>query len=73
MDEETILLVDLYFRFIHDQPHSLFHKPSLRSSVLAGLVSKPVLYGILGNAARYATPIPGSLRSILFSSQGHDL
>ncbi|KAK0389911.1 hypothetical protein NLU13_3484 [Sarocladium strictum] len=54
VDEETILLVDLYFRFIHDQPHSLFHKPSLRSSVLAGLVSKPVLYGILGNAARFA-------------------
>jgi hypothetical protein len=53
VDDETIYLVDLYFRFIHDQPHSLFHKPSLRSNVVAGLVREPVLFGILGNAARY--------------------
>jgi hypothetical protein len=51
-DEETLYLVDLYFRYIHDQPHSLFHKPTLRQNIIAGSVSQPVLMGMLGNAAR---------------------
>lgn len=57
--EETIHLVDLYFRFIHDQPHSLFHQPSFKASVVAGTASPPVLLSMMGMAARYIrTPWP---------------
>jgi Zn(2)-Cys(6) binuclear cluster domain-containing protein len=51
-DEETIHLVDLYFRFIHDQPHSLFHEPSFKASVMAGTASQPVLLSMIGMSAR---------------------
>jgi hypothetical protein len=51
-DEETIHLVDLYFRFIHDQPHSLFHEPSFKASVMAGTASPPVLLSMMGMSAR---------------------
>lgn len=46
-------LVDLYFRFIHDSPHSLFHEPTFKASVAEGTVSKPVLLAMLGLSARY--------------------
>lgn len=50
---EEMHLVDLYFRFIHDQPHSLFHEPSFKASVVAGTVSQHVLLGMMGLSARY--------------------
>lgn len=53
-DEETLCLVDLYFRYMHDKPHSLFHEPSFKAGVLAGTISKPVLLSMMGLSARYA-------------------
>lgn len=52
-DEEVIYLVDLYFQFIHNQPHSLFHEQTFRSSVIAGAVAPPVLFSMIGMSARY--------------------
>lgn len=51
--EEVIHLVDLYFRFIHNQPHSLFHMSTFKASVVAGTVSQPVLLSMIGMSARY--------------------
>lgn len=51
--DERMYLVDLYFRFIHDSPHSLFHEPTFKASVAEGTVSKPVLLAMLGLSARY--------------------
>ncbi|KAF5003572.1 hypothetical protein FDECE_9886 [Fusarium decemcellulare] len=53
--EETIHLVDLYFQFIHNQPHSLFHEATFKQSVISGTVSQPVLLGMMGMSARFAT------------------
>lgn len=50
--EEIIYLVDLYFEYIHDKPHSLFHEPSLKGSVLDGTVSRTVLLSMIGLSAR---------------------
>ncbi|KAJ4262873.1 hypothetical protein NW762_006486 [Fusarium torreyae] len=52
--KEIMHLVDLYFRFIHDQPHSLFHEPTFKASAAAGIVSQPVLLGMIGMSARFA-------------------
>lgn len=50
--DEVLYLVDLYFRFIHDSPHSLFHEPTFKVSVVEGHVSQPVLLAMLGLSAR---------------------
>lgn len=50
--EEIIYLVDLYFEYIHDKPHSLFHEPSLKGSVVDGTVSRAVLLSMVGLSAR---------------------
>ncbi|CEI41727.1 unnamed protein product [Fusarium venenatum] len=52
--EEEIHLVDLYFRFIHNSPHSLFHEPTFKDTVVQGTVSKPVLLAMMGMSARFA-------------------
>lgn len=46
-------LVDLYFRFIHDKPHTLFHPILLRKRISEGTIGLSVLYGIMALAARY--------------------
>ncbi|KPM41263.1 hypothetical protein AK830_g5279 [Neonectria ditissima] len=53
--EESLHLIDLYFRFIHDQPHSLFHEATFKESFLAGTASQPVLLAMMGMSARFAT------------------
>ncbi|KAJ4205028.1 hypothetical protein NW759_014694 [Fusarium solani] len=68
--EETIHLVDLYFRFIHDQPHSLFHQPSFKASVVAGTASQPVLLSMMGMAARFATQPDIRSRGPVYCAQG---
>lgn len=45
-------LVDLYFRFMHDSPHSLFHEPTFKARVVEGTVSQPVLLAMMGLSAR---------------------
>lgn len=47
-------LVSLYFDYIHDQFHSLFHRPSLEADLANGKVPLVILYAIIGLAARYA-------------------
>ena len=50
--DEVIYLVDLYFDYIHDKPHTLFHEPSFKASVVDGTVSRTVLLCIIGLSAR---------------------
>jgi hypothetical protein len=52
-DGETFYLVDLYFRYYNDKPHSLFHEHTFKASVAAGTVSQPVLLAMMGLSARY--------------------
>lgn len=54
--EEIFQLVDLYFKFIHNQPHTLFHEPSFRSCVINGTASPQVLLSMMGLSARYVPP-----------------
>lgn len=51
-DEEVFELVDLYFKFMHDKPHTLFHEPSFKSSVVSGTASRLVLLSMMGLSAR---------------------
>jgi hypothetical protein len=51
-NEEILQLVDLYFTFMHDKPHTLFHEPSFRSSISDGTVSRQVLLSMMGLSAR---------------------
>jgi hypothetical protein len=50
--EEIIHLVNLYFDYIHDKPHTLFHEPSLKASVVDGTVSRTVLLSLIALSAR---------------------
>ncbi|PVH88083.1 hypothetical protein DL98DRAFT_404711 [Cadophora sp. DSE1049] len=53
--EVTTELIDLYISYIHDKPHTLFHEPSLRESAEHGTLSRAVLFGIFGLAARFSS------------------
>ncbi|KAH8204113.1 hypothetical protein TruAng_001665 [Truncatella angustata] len=53
-EEEVLHLVDLYFKYMHDKPHTLFHEPTFKASVAAGTVSQPVLLSMIGLSARFA-------------------
>ncbi|KAF7546536.1 hypothetical protein G7Z17_g8373 [Cylindrodendrum hubeiense] len=68
--EESIYLVDLYFKFIHDQPHSLFHEPTFKASVVAGTVSQPVLLSMMGMSARFATQPDIRSRGPMYCAKG---
>jgi len=50
--EDIIHLVDLYFDYIHDKPHSLFHEPSFKASITDGTVSRTVLLSIIAITSR---------------------
>lgn len=52
LETESQHLVDLYFRYMHDKPHSLFHEPSFKLSVVNKAVSRPVLLSMMGLSAR---------------------
>ncbi|CAK7234900.1 hypothetical protein SBRCBS47491_009105 [Sporothrix bragantina] len=56
-NEHLPSLVDYYFRFINDKPHSLFHEPSFRASIAAGTASQTVLRCMMAMCARFS-PIP---------------
>ena len=45
-------LVDLYFRFIHDTFHSLFHYPTMMEDVSQGTVPPVILYAMISLSAR---------------------
>lgn len=47
-------LVELYFDFVHDKFHSLFHRPSLIEDIRRRQVPENLIYGIFALSARYA-------------------
>ena len=50
-------LVDKYLLFIHDRPHSLFHQPTLETSVRRKSISKALLYSICGMGSRFSNVV----------------
>ncbi|KAK6211301.1 c6 transcription factor [Colletotrichum tabaci] len=48
-------LLRLYFDYIHDQFHSLFHRPSFVEDALDDRVPHGILYGICALSARFST------------------
>lgn len=48
-------LTDLYFRYIHDAFHSLFHPPTLKEAVVRGTVPRVILFAVMSLAARSKT------------------
>lgn len=49
-----IELVELYFDYVHDKFHSLFHRPSLIDDIRRGATPEILIHGILALSARYA-------------------
>jgi hypothetical protein len=49
-------LAGLYFDYIHDQFHSLFHRPSFLQDVAEDCVPAIVLLAMFALSARYAQP-----------------
>ena len=45
-------LVQLYFDYIHDKFHSLFHRPSMMEDVILRQAPPILLYGMLALSAR---------------------
>jgi hypothetical protein len=48
-------LVGLYFDYIHDQFHSMYHKPSFVHDVMNDSVPKVVLFAVFALSARFST------------------
>ncbi|KAH7411361.1 fungal-specific transcription factor [Cadophora sp. MPI-SDFR-AT-0126] len=48
-------IVELYFDLIHDQFHTLFHRPSFTESVAKGTAPPVILYAMLALSARFST------------------
>lgn len=44
-------LCKLYIKHIHDDPHALFHEPTLRRDVASGTIPDATLYCIIGLSA----------------------
>ncbi|KAK5046592.1 hypothetical protein LTR84_007353 [Exophiala bonariae] len=49
-----IELVGLYFRYIHDTFHSLFHQPTVMQEVADGTIPKVHLFAMISLAARFS-------------------
>lgn len=49
-------LVELYFKYIHDQLHSLFHRPSFMLDLHEGTAPLVLVYGMMAMSARYVCP-----------------
>lgn len=53
---DTIIeLVEHYIDKLHDRPHSLFHLPTLRESVLKRTIKKALLLAICSLGSRFST------------------
>lgn len=48
-------LVNLYFDYVHDQFHSLFHRPTFFEDIAQQAVPEGLLYGMVGLGARFST------------------
>lgn len=51
--EICIELVELYFDLIHDQFHSLFHRPSFLESVHDRTAPRIILFAMMAFSARF--------------------
>lgn len=51
--ELCLELVELYFDLIHDQFHSLFHRPSFMEQVKKGTAPRILLFAIMALSARF--------------------
>ncbi|RDW57482.1 hypothetical protein BP6252_13742 [Coleophoma cylindrospora] len=55
LPEDTVIeLVEHYISKIHDRPHSLFHLPTLRTSVRKGALNKALLLAICAMGSRFS-------------------
>ena len=46
---------ELYFRFCHNQPYSLFHEPSLRNKIELEELPSHLLFALLASTVRYSS------------------
>lgn len=46
---------DLYFRYCHNQPYSLFHEAGLRHKIDCGEVPTHLLFALLASTVRYSS------------------
>lgn len=53
--ELLLEIVELYFDYVHDVFHCLFHKPTFLEDVADGRVPHSILFAILGLGARFST------------------
>ena len=53
--EICLELVNLYFDYIHDSIHSLFHRPSLIRDLETGKVPSVILFAIIALSARFSS------------------
>lgn len=51
----TFELVELYFKYIHDQFHSLFHRPSFILDLHQGNAPTVIVYAMMALSARFST------------------
>jgi len=51
--ELCLELVELYFDLIHDQFHSLFHRPSFIEQVRTGTAPQVLLFAMMALSARF--------------------
>jgi len=54
--ELCLELVELYFDLIHDQFHSLFHRPSFIEQVKKGTAPRILLFAMMALSARFDSP-----------------
>lgn len=52
--ETQLAAADVYFRYCHNQPYSLFHEESFRSKMAANEVPHHLLFAFLASAVRYS-------------------
>ena len=45
-------IISLYFRYLHNQPHSLFHEATFRGQFADGTVPEIFFYAVIGLSAR---------------------
>ncbi len=75
--EATVQLVELYLRFVHDRPHSLFHEKSLWEEIRVGTIPEALLLAICAVGCRFSneaeqynlSPALTTRSSFLFSRQ----
>lgn len=50
-----LFAADVFFRYCHNQPYSLFHEPTFRQRLLSGEVPNHLVWAMLSAARRYSS------------------